>query len=57
MRNFPAVRIGVVDSDLDGEVQRIEMGGVYGETLSLTLAELSEKHYGTLPAVLGPTVA
>jgi hypothetical protein len=46
-----------VDSDLDGEVQRIEMGGVYGETLSLTLAELSEKHYGTLPAVLGPTVA
>jgi phosphoribosylformylglycinamidine synthase subunit PurL len=56
MRDFPAVRIGVVDSDLDGEVQRIEIGGVYGETLSLTLAELSEKHYGTLPAALGPTV-
>lgn len=56
MRDFSAVRIGVVDSDLDGEVQRIEIGRVYGETLSLTLDELSEKHYGTLPAVLGPTV-
>ncbi len=56
MRGFTATRIGVVDSELDGDTQRIELGGVYGETLSLSLPELAERHFGTLPSVLGPTV-
>lgn len=56
MRGFSATRIGVVDSQLDGDTQRIELGGVYGETLSLSLEELADRHYSTLPSVLGPTV-
>lgn len=56
MRGFTATRIGVVDSELAGDVQQIELGGVYGETLSLALPELAERHLNTLPSVLGPTV-
>lgn len=56
MRSFTATRIGVVDSELAGDVQQIELGGVYGETLSLALPELAERHLNTLPSVLGPTV-
>lgn len=56
MRQFPVTRIGVVDSELSDSDQLLQLDGVYGETLQFTLTELAEKHYGTLPSVLGPTV-
>ena len=60
-RGFEATRIGVVDSELGHETgnpdaQVIQLDNVYGEVLALTLAELADKHFGTLPAIFGPTV-
>ncbi|MEY2634275.1 MAG: hypothetical protein RIS75_215, partial [Actinomycetota bacterium] len=60
-RGFEATRIGVVDSALgvDADVpeqQVLQIDNVYGETLRLTLTELAEVHFGTLPAIFGPTV-
>lgn len=54
-RNFSATRIGVVDSEASSEPALV-IDNVYGETLTLPLSELAEKHFGTLPAIFGPTV-
>lgn len=54
-RNFPAARIGVVDSEAAASPSLV-VDGVYGEVLTLTLSELADKHFGTLPAIFGPTV-
>ena len=54
-RNFSATRLGVVDSEAALEPALV-IDNVYGETVMLPLTELAEKHFGTLPAVFGPTV-
>ncbi len=54
-RGFANTRIGVVDSKLADE-QVLSIDNVWNETLVLTIAELSKKHYETLPAIFGPTV-
>jgi phosphoribosylformylglycinamidine synthase II len=54
-RNFPCTRIGVVDSQA-ANVPALIVDKVWGETLTLSLDELAAKHFGTLPALFGPTV-
>ena len=54
-RGFAHERIGVVDSAA-AEVPALTVDGVYGETLVLPISELADKHFGTLPAIFGPTV-
>lgn len=54
-RGYSNTRIGVVDSKL-AEEQVISIDNVWNETLVLKISELSEKHFGTLPAIFGPTV-
>lgn len=54
-RGFANTRIGVVDSKLANE-QVLSIDNVWNETLVLSIAELSEAHFGTLPAIFGPTV-
>ncbi|MEY4323432.1 MAG: putative phosphoribosylformylglycinamidine synthase [Actinomycetota bacterium] len=54
-RGFTATRIGVVDSE-SAEVPSLVIDNVYGDAVSLPLSELAEKHFGTLPAIFGPTV-
>lgn len=44
-RNFPCTRIGVVDSQLDGDNQLLQ----FGDDFSVTLDELREAHTATLP--------
>ena len=36
--------------------QVLSIDNVWNETLVLSIAELSEAHFGTLPAIFGPTV-
>ena len=55
-RGFAATRIGVVDSKLSDADQLLRLDNVYGAAIDLTLEELAAAHFGTLPAVLGPTV-
>ena len=45
----------MVDSEAALEPALV-IDNVYGETMMLPLTELAEKHFGTLPAVFGPTV-
>lgn len=54
-RNFPATRIGVVDSGLAQEhgQQVLHLDGVYGEPLIVTLDELRIASEATLPALFG----
>lgn len=54
-RNFPATRIGVVDSGLAQEhgQQVLHLDGVYGESLIVTLDELRIASEATLPALFG----
>ena len=54
-RSFSATRIGVVDSHA-AEVPALVLDNVWGESIILPLNELAEKHFGTLPAIFGPTV-
>ena len=54
-RGFSNTRIGVVDSELADE-QVLSIDNVWNETLVIPISELSEKHFGTLPAIFGPTV-
>jgi phosphoribosylformylglycinamidine synthase len=54
-RGFTATRIGVVDSEA-AEVPALVIDNVYGDVLTLPLSELADKHFGTLPAIFGPTV-
>lgn len=54
-RGFTNTRIGVVDSKLADE-QVLSIDNVWNETLILPISVLSEKHFGTLPAIFGPTV-
>ena len=54
-RNFPATRVGVVDSGLATEYGRqvLHFDGVYGESLTIELDELRVASEGTLPAMFG----
>lgn len=54
-RGFTNTRIGVVDSKLADE-QVLSIDNVWNETLVVSISDLSEKHFGTLPAIFGPTV-
>ncbi len=54
-RGFTNTRIGVVDSKL-AEQQVLSIDNVWNETLALPISQLSEMHFGTLPAIFGPTV-
>jgi phosphoribosylformylglycinamidine synthase len=54
-RGFSNTRIGVVDSQ-QGDEQVLSIDNVWGETLVLSIKELSQKHFETLPAIFGPTV-
>ncbi|MEN9710066.1 MAG: hypothetical protein RL441_58 [Actinomycetota bacterium] len=54
-RNFAATRIGVVDSEA-ADVPALVLDNAYGEAITLPIAELADKHFGTLPAIFGPTV-
>ena len=54
-RGFSSTRIGVVDSQ-QGDEQVLSIDNVWGETLVLSIKELSQKHFETLPAIFGPTV-
>jgi hypothetical protein len=44
-----------VDSQAASEPALV-VDNVYGEVLTLPIAELAEKHFGTLPAIFGSTV-
>lgn len=46
-RNFPCTRIGVVDSQLDGDNQLLQ----FGDDFTVSLNELREAHVATLPSL------
>jgi phosphoribosylformylglycinamidine synthase len=55
-RGFAATRVGVVDSGLASETglgQVIQVDGVYGESVTLPLAQLKEVSEATLPKLFG----
>jgi len=56
-RNFPATRIGVVDSHIGAESgisgQALRIEGVYGGDVTVALADLRAASEKTLPALFG----